>query len=269
MTEPTARIILDVLRRHYLPEGRPPGGIFAPEIQAPQGTRRADLIWQGVTSGSGYKLIGHEIKVSRADLLAELADPTKSDPWQRYCDAWYLVLPSPHLLDGLDIPETWGVMTPPSGRRTRSMTITVRAPALKPADQTPALRTLATWLHWRHNKAEIRNNSDQRELTQLRDQVHDLGMRARTADGGKSPVQRVAEKIVAGIGVGNYDTLGDYWEMKLDVEDVIAELKELGTVRARVDKLRGQLRYSLGDIERVRAGCERIMKDTAEKGTAA
>lgn len=66
MTETTARDVLDMLRRHYLPEGKPPGGIFAPEIQSPDGGRRADLIWQGVTAGSGYRLIGHEIKVTRS-----------------------------------------------------------------------------------------------------------------------------------------------------------------------------------------------------------
>src|SRR5690348_2999491 len=75
----TAKHMVEMLRRHYLPEGRPPAGVFAPEIGSPDGKRRADLIWMPTTIAGGTGLHGHEIKVSRSDLLTELDDPTKAD----------------------------------------------------------------------------------------------------------------------------------------------------------------------------------------------
>lgn len=159
MTAPvvhTDRDVLAMLRRHYLPEGRPPGGVFAPEIQSPDGRRRADLIWLPTTIAGGRGLVGHEIKVSRSDVIAELADPTKADPWSRLCDRWWLVVAEPELVEGLDIPEAWGIMAPPSGRRTRSMTVLRPAPQLDPVDRTPGVERLAAWMHYRHHDTEAR-----------------------------------------------------------------------------------------------------------------
>lgn len=146
----TERSMLDLLRRHYVADDRHPAWLFAPAIQAPgQTLRKADLMCLGVTAATGGLLVGHEIKVSRADVMVELADLTKCDPWMRYCDEWWLVVPDAALLDGLQIPEPWGILTPPSGRRTRSMTVTRQAVRLRPSEQAPALRTIAAWQHWR------------------------------------------------------------------------------------------------------------------------
>lgn len=255
----TARAMIEMLRRHYLPESKQPGGIFAPEIQAPASSRRADLIWQGVTSGTGYELVGHEVKVTRADLLAELDDPTKSDAWMRYCDRWYLVLPSLALMEGLDLPPTWGVMTPPSGRRTRTMTIAVKAPALKPHEQSPALRTLAAWLHWRGHLAESQLKSAQHEAREMRQQIDGLHLRARPADGRQSPLQRVVEKIVGALGVGYGDQLGDDWQTRIDIDDVVAELKDLGAIRARAEDLQRRIKVDVDSVRRIREGCDDLL----------
>lgn len=148
----TAADLLAGLRRHYIPDARFPGGVFAPEIAAPDSQRRADLIWLGVTAATGREIVGHEVKVTRQDLAAELADPAKAAAWQQYCDRWWLVVPDPALLHGHTIPDTWGVLTPPRGRRTRPMTVHRPAPRLSPAPQEPALRTITAWLHWRHHR---------------------------------------------------------------------------------------------------------------------
>lgn len=261
MTEQTARTMIEMLRRHYLPESKQPGGIFAPEIQAPGGSlRRADLIWQGVTAGSGHELIGHEVKVTRADLLAELADPTKSDAWMRYCDRWYLVVPSPRLIDGLDLPETWGVLTPPSGRRTRSATIAVRAPKLKPVEQSPAFLTLATWLHWRlhheqtnHANEKRSHERDRAELQQLRAMVPNThAAKERSAE------DALIKKIIDGIGWDG-EGLGS-WRHELDVDDVVAALKDTSalrtaeqTIQSRMTYLRDEAKRLTGDLDRMLA----------------
>jgi hypothetical protein len=161
-----AKDMIAMLRRHYIRDEAHPAGIFAPEIAAPDYGRRADLIWQGVTA-AGRELVGHEVKVSRADLVAELADPSKAESWQRYCDRWWLVVPDMSLTEGLTLPGSWGVLTPPSGRRSRSMTVAVPAPTLTPQEQSPALLTLATWLHWRNHHAEARLARAQAENERL------------------------------------------------------------------------------------------------------
>ncbi|HEY3477326.1 MAG TPA: hypothetical protein VGL02_00375 [Streptomyces sp.] len=217
------------------------------------------------TSGAGYELIGHEVKVSRADLLAELADPTKSDPWMRYCNRWYLVIPTMALADGLDLPETWGVMTPPSGRRTRSMTVERKAPALKPHEQSPALRTIATWLHWRHHNAELHLKSAQRERDELRRANDDLQIRARGTDGRQSPLQRAVAEIVRGVGIGYGGQIGDDWNLSIKADDVIAELRELGAIRARAERLADHIKYDLSSLRTIRDGCEQLLKQATEK----
>ena len=141
--------VVAMLRRHYLPDGRPAGGIFAAEIESPDGRRRADALWAPWSIAGGEGIVGHEVKVSRSDVLAELADPMKAESWARYCTRWWLVVPHPSLVEGLDVPEAWGVMSPPSGRRTRTMTVVRPAPKLKPADTGPGWRRIAAWNDYR------------------------------------------------------------------------------------------------------------------------
>lgn len=135
----------DYLRNHYLPEGKPAAGILATEIGSPDGRRFADALWQSTTRSGGLLLVGHEIKVSRADVIIELADTTKAEAWMQYCDQWWLTISDPKLIEGLDIPDAWGVMSPPSGRRKRSMTILKDAPLLKPLSKEAGLLRLLTW----------------------------------------------------------------------------------------------------------------------------
>ena len=145
----TAHSMTELLRQHYNPDGRAMGHLFMPEIGAPGGRRRADLLVAPISIAGAKEntLIGHEIKVTRSDVMAELADPTKADPWLRYCTRWYLVVADPALIEGLTIPALWGVMAPPSGRRTRSMTILREAPKLTPdGDMSPALSRLAAYM---------------------------------------------------------------------------------------------------------------------------
>lgn len=52
---------------------------------------------------------GHEVKVSRSDLRTELNDLSKSEAWAQHCNYWWLVVPSPALIEGFDLPEAWGV----------------------------------------------------------------------------------------------------------------------------------------------------------------
>lgn len=265
----SARDVIEMLRRHYLPEGRQPAGIFAPEIQAPEGQRRADLIWQGVTAAGGSELIGHEVKVSRADVLVELEDLTKSDPWQRYCDRWWLVIPDPALIEGLTLPPSWGVLAPPSGRRTRSMTVLVPAPQLKPVDKAAAYATVARWLHWRHYNLAVEHARTTNEVERLRASERDLMNRVPFEAPSKRKLDQVVEEIVRGLGgPGGPGQVGD-WRSSVDVADVVAALRGLGSVYSRAQTVQNQVTAALRAWRRLTEGVNPDAVQELEKAVAA
>lgn len=140
----TANDMYRLLNAHHFPSGKVPMGLLIKEIGSPCGKRRADAIYLPRSSWSPETIIGYEIKVSRSDLIVELNDPAKVDPWLQYCDQWWLVLPDPSLCDGLVIPDQWGILTPPSGRRKRTMTVIRPAPSLHPQHVAPALRRIVS-----------------------------------------------------------------------------------------------------------------------------
>lgn len=77
---------------------------------------------------SHQALIGHEVKVSRADWLTELRDPEKAERIKRFCTYWYLVVPDVHIVKLGELPDGWGLMVK-AGERLR---IKHRAPKLTP-----------------------------------------------------------------------------------------------------------------------------------------
>ncbi|OHU29048.1 hypothetical protein [Mycobacteroides chelonae] len=124
--------LLAQLRRHYIKPGlQLPGGVFVPEVGwNPAGGASGrdggcDAIWVGFTSSSGRLLVGHELKVSRADWLNELNKPGKADPWADQCHAWYLVVNDPDIVHDGELPPGWGLMSP--GRSKTRMQIHVKA----------------------------------------------------------------------------------------------------------------------------------------------
>lgn len=120
----TAGELLERLKRHYIKPGDlMPGGAFLPEVVL--GSRRADALYVSFFRSRGKMLVGHEIKVSRADWLHELDQPAKAEAWEPNCHAWYVVAPSTQIVRPEELPEGWGLLIPgPS--RTR-MTVAVKA----------------------------------------------------------------------------------------------------------------------------------------------
>lgn len=131
-----ANDLLAVLRSHYIAQTTAPGardgGVFAPEVAmngswGGPGTRRADALYSGFTAASGRILIGHEIKVSRADWRNELTKVGKADAWADACHAWYIVAPSTDVAPPEELPNGWGLMLPPRSSRGRRMQIAIKA----------------------------------------------------------------------------------------------------------------------------------------------
>lgn len=130
--------LLALLQRHYIKPSQPlPGGVFLHEVGGNGSwgaSGRADALYIGFTSSSGRILIGHELKISRADWLNELNKPGKADQWADQCHAWYLVVNDPAIVKDGELPPGWGLMSP--GRSKTRMTIHTAA-AVKP-NHTPS-----------------------------------------------------------------------------------------------------------------------------------
>lgn len=109
---PTAKMMLDLLRRHHIkPSDELPGGVFLTEVPAPHASRRADALYIGFTGSRGHHINVFEIKVTRADWLSELADPTKAEAWWNHCHNFIIVCPRGVVKMG-ELPEGWGLWHP-------------------------------------------------------------------------------------------------------------------------------------------------------------
>lgn len=252
----TAADMLAMLRRHYLPEGRPPGGVFAPEIQSPCGRRRADLIWLSTTIAGGRHMIGHEVKVSRSDVISELNDPTKADPWAQYCNEWWLVISDPKLIDGLDIPDAWGIMSPPSGRRTRSMTVLRKAPKLNPSEAAAGVARLTAWLNQKLFDVENRHAAElrSRDWQIMRQETEIENLRA---GGARNPSPHAKRLNDLSRRVEKALREKKVWGAQPTDDELVAALVDLSMVQDRAREI-------ARSINGLRTGVERAAKAIAE-----
>lgn len=267
----TSSDVLAMLRRHYLPEGRPPAGLFAPEIGSPKGDRRADLVWMPTTVTTRDRLVGHEIKVTRSDVMAELADPTKADAWAKCCTRWWLVVADPALVDGLDVPEMWGVMAPPSGRRTRTMTVLRPAPHLAPhaSDVAAGLRRLATWeMHRNRDREERLRRELQYAQGRLRSTEEQLREAQVASEGRYNPHAAAVSRILhaaeqQSTSVGLFATVRE--------EDVIAAIVDVAATRAAATRTRWDIDHlcrTLQGLVDPLSGARKALEKAAAAGRA-
>jgi hypothetical protein len=106
-----ANALADLIRKRH--EG--PGWVVLHEVANGTGgnaKRRADAIAIGIWASHGHAIHGFEVKISRGDVQRELGAPWKSDAVGKFCDYWWLVISDPKIIDGLVIPETWGILAP-------------------------------------------------------------------------------------------------------------------------------------------------------------
>ena len=94
--------------------------------------RTADAVAMNLYPSRGMEINGFEIKVSRSDVMHELMQPDKSAEIQQFCHKWWLVVSDPKIVEGLQIPITWGVIEVSKGK----CKIMKTAPDLKPKMMT-------------------------------------------------------------------------------------------------------------------------------------
>jgi hypothetical protein len=194
------------------------------------------------TVAGGTGIVGHEIKVSRADLMSELANPAKADPWARYCDAWWLVIASPDLIEGLDIPSAWGVMSPPSGRCTRRMTVLKAAPVLSPVSQSSAYQAIARWNLYRgHDRTlqyERRITEQQRKIESLESALLSWKIAERS---GSLPEPETAKAIREILKILEERFGFNQWR-RADPAEVAAAVADLAGARSEAAIIMSQLK---------------------------
>lgn len=214
--------LVGMLEKHYAsPPSKPDAGLLIKELQAPHSLRRADALWCPITTQGRGAIIGHEIKVSRADLITELRDPTKADTWAKYCHKWWLVISDEKFLEGLDIPDWWGVLVPPKRANTRFMHVVQKAPPLKPAASLmqEAWGTIYARVAFGTRAQQFTNESNQRQIASLTKQLSEARASIREANlalgqegVGRRGATKVAEIISAVERLGGY---GDDIELPL------------------------------------------------------
>ncbi|MGH6979153.1 MAG: hypothetical protein ACRED4_07665 [Brevundimonas sp.] len=139
-TKWTERMVLDLLLQRYaVSGGNGPRYAFAEHVRSQVGhdaPRTADFIAMSLWASDGMALHGHEVKVSRADWLTELRDPTKAAAFQPYMHHWWLVVSDKSIVRD-DLPDDWGLMAPRSDGR---LAVARRAPRRDP-EPLPATLT--------------------------------------------------------------------------------------------------------------------------------
>lgn len=77
-----------------------------------KGTGYADALAFSIWPSRGIALHGFELKQSRTDLLKELRDENKANHFLKYCQFWWLVVSDAKLVQGVEVPTTWGILAP-------------------------------------------------------------------------------------------------------------------------------------------------------------
>lgn len=247
----TAEQIAEALRRDYIRKPDMPAGVFLTEVGSPDGKRRADALYIPGVGGMG--IIGHEIKVSRSDVLAELADPYKAESWKQYCHRWWFVVSDPSLVDGLEIPDDWGVKCPPTQANRRQFNIIRPAPNLDPHPLGPALGRIATvWAYRQRDhdfelrRAQIADDARNRRVSELEDKLRAAGVSTGPAD--------VYHEMAANLWRALRERGGAYLQNR-DIEEIAdAVIEANGAIKLRrevasvFEQKRSQINAALKEI---------------------
>lgn len=274
----TSSMMFEMLKNHYGGSpSKPEPGYFLGELVAPYGERRIDGLWVPLSSQLRGQLHGIEIKVSRADLMVELADPRKADSWLQHCDRWWLAVSNPAFLEGLEIPEHWGILTPPDGKRSKRLMTVVRvAPKLKPTNQAAALGVVMARLFYGGGDADAtirwlrknaQNDSDRVASAEHRmHQAEDALRLAQVLPGEAEQIQAVLRRVQAlSFRNGGQSTYGWMRGHDKDVDTIARAILDAAVLRRETLDLASQLDRARKDLN---AAAESLAADTRSQSRA-
>ena len=201
--------------------------------------------------------------MSRANGLAELAGPLKAESGARYCSRWWLVVARPELVDGLVVPERWGIMAPPSGRRTRTMTVLRQAPKLKPADTGPAWRRIASWEHYRLEtriqEVEYQASRHKRDAEYAQGQLRDHQL---AGVGWAHPQAANLGRLLTELEQRRWESGG------FDVDATVAAILDVAAYRSLANQARSEIEYLVGEARRIAQPMARIAAELDRLGAS-
>jgi hypothetical protein len=247
--------LLEALRRHYIPPMPMPGGMFLPEVTMERaGGQRVDALYIGFTSTRGHYLVGHELKVSRADWLHELAQPEKAEAWASQCHAFYLVVPDPSIVRDGELPPDWGLMKP--GRSKTRMDILVKA-AIH-SDRTPSWTTMHSILKKADTeRLTLVDDARRKERVALQDQLTQSARDLATARLEASQSRRareVVELLENHLGLQITDRAYTFGRHAIDVtefeESVAAYVAQRHSALKTGEQVNSHLRNTVSALER-------------------
>jgi hypothetical protein len=109
----TERVMLDALHARYCftSAGARRYAVAEHVGNRPVGaTRIADFVAMDLWRSGAFEIHGHEVKISRSDWRAELADPDKAAEFIPYTHRWWLVITSAGMVHPGELPEQWGLI---------------------------------------------------------------------------------------------------------------------------------------------------------------
>jgi hypothetical protein len=223
--------------------------------------RWADVLAISLWPSRGLEALGFEVKVSRSDWKAELAQPEKADAIQRYCDRWWIAAPA-GVVPKEEVPPNWGLMEVTGNK----LKIRKQAPRLTPCEWDKGF--IAAVLR-RKSDADARMIADAISAASiLTDEsvvtkMHDANLRAdRAMKDLESYRDGVAEfEKASGVTIGRW-TGG---RIGRAVRHVLT-LRETRTASENFDAIEACARRVLEDVERGREAAKIVVQ--ADDGTA-
>lgn len=245
--------LLERVRRHYIKPGDPlPGGVFLPEVtMGTAGGRRVDALYVGFTSTRGHYLIGHELKVSRADWLHELSQLDKSEAWTSQCHAFYLVVPDESIVLAGELPPDWGLMVIDPRTKTRLRTIT---PAVMHRDREPSWRTMHSVLKKMdtermqsvakaRDKAYEDNLDDMVKLRTELNELRNAGQGERAEDSARKVLAAIEDALGIHISMSGFRQSGAHFSIEQLAESLKPWLAAEGEAKALMHWRVGNLEH--------------------------
>lgn len=188
-------------------------------------TRRADAVAIGLWPSHGYPIHLYELKASRSDLQKELKDPKKADAIGKFADYFWLVVDDVKIIDGLVLPDTWGVLAP----KNQVLRIVKKAPKLPAKDPDRAFvaamirKVCESWVP-RATHAALREDLD----TKIRDLVEKA--RTENREDASHELAELKRTIAAfeeksGVQINRYNAanIGDAVKIVLDSRNTFGQ----------------------------------------------
>lgn len=124
------QVVAEIDRRYSNDDG----WIVMHELCDPATNRRVDALALHTYESRGMEMVGFEVKVTRGDWLVELKDPSKADPFARFCSRWWIVTPE-GVVQPEELPAAWGHVVVRPGEK-RAWRVAKKAPRLEARELT-------------------------------------------------------------------------------------------------------------------------------------